>query len=573
MKLGRIFALTSVLALSAATVACGDDEGDPASGDDDVAADDDASDDDASDDDAADDDASDDDMVEPEPADDDMVEPEPADDDMVEPEPADDDVVEPEPADDDMVEPEPADDDMVEPEPADDDVVEPEPADDDMVEPEPTPDDDAGAEPEPEPEPTCTTPEAAELPDEPDCPAIDDRDFIEVSGEIGDTEWDCNTNVYLTGLTYVVDGTLTIGPGTYVFGEAESALVITRGSEIDASGTPDSPIVFTSSAAEGERASADWGGVVLLGDAPINVEGGENPIEGIDPTEDNGVYGGSDPDGSCGTLRYARIEFAGFLFGEDNELNALTVGGCGSGTTIDYVQTHRGADDGVEMFGGTADIKHILVTGTADDSLDWDQGWQGRVQNLAIVQIEGGSDSGFEADNLDGANDSMPRSMPTMYNFTIAGGGTGAGMVLRRGTWGQLYNGVVMGMPGAGVDFRDEATVAGTEDGSLTVSNSIFWENGEDYSTDSEEDNDGNFDEEAYLSHADRANQQENPALGAAAFDLSGPDLVPPASSPAAEGGATPPDDGFFNTCATYIGAFEPGGDDWTAGWTDFPEN
>jgi hypothetical protein len=166
----------------------------------------------------------------------------------------------------------------------------------------------------------------------------------------------------------------------------------------------------------------------------------------------------------------------------------------------------------------------------------------------------------------------MPRSMPTIYNFTIAGGGGGAGMVLRRGTWGQIYNGIIMGMPGAGVDIRDEATALGTDDGSLTVSNSIFWGNGEDYSLDAT-DNDNGFDEEAFLSHADRMNQQVNPRLGNAAFDLTGPSLVPPANSPAAEGGATPPDDGFFNPCATYIGAFEPGGEDWSAGWTAYPEN
>jgi hypothetical protein len=312
--------------------------------------------------------------------------------------------------------------------------------------------------------------------------------------------------------------------------------------------------------------------LVLLGEAPINVEGGENPIEGIDPTESNGVYGGSDPESSCGTLRYARIEFAGFLFGTDNELNGLTVGGCGSGTTIDYVQVHLGKDDGVEMFGGTADIKHIIVSGEQDDGLDWDQGWQGRAQNFVILHSEL-SNNGIEADNLDGADDAMPRSMPTMYNFTFLGGGDGSGMHLRRGTWGMLYNGIVSGFAGAGIDVDSAATALGADDGSLVVANSIFWDNGEDFSSDSEEDNDNGFDEEAYFTSEDLGNQMVNPGLGAAAFDLTGPDFVPGANSPAAEGGATPPDDGFFNPCATYIGAFEPGGEDWSAGWTAYPEN
>jgi hypothetical protein len=224
------------------------------------------------------------------------------------------------------------------------------------------------------------------------------------------------------------------------------------------------------------------------------------------------------------------------------------------------------------MFGGTASIKHILVSGEADDGLDWDQGWTGSVQHLAIVHAEGVSDSGFESDNNEDDNDATPRSMPTIYNFTIAGGGAGAGMVLRRGTWGHIYNGIVMGMPGAGVDIRDAASAAGAESGDLVVANSIFWSNGEDFSLDAT-DNDGNFDEAAYLSSDEMMNQMVNPQLGNGAFDLTGPELVPPASSPAAEGGATPPDDGFFNPCATYIGAFEPGGDDWTADWTAFPEN
>src|SRR5690606_13500288 len=134
------------------------------------------------------------------------------------------------------------------------------------------------------------------------------------SGEIAsDTTWTADNTYVLTNLTYVAGGsTLTIEPGTVVQGREGSALVVTAGSRLVAEGTAEEPIVLTSAVAEGGRAPGDWGGVVLLGNAPINLPGGTNQIEGIDPTEDRGTYGGTDAAHDCGSLRYVRIEFAGF---------------------------------------------------------------------------------------------------------------------------------------------------------------------------------------------------------------------------------------------------------------------
>ncbi|MBI5913796.1 MAG: cell shape-determining protein MreB, partial [Bacteroidetes bacterium] len=151
------------------------------------------------------------------------------------------------------------------------------------------------------------------------------------------TTW-TNNNIYLLqgGCLYVRDGvTLTIEPGTVIRGEA-AALIVQRGAKLMAEGTPTQPIVFTSNKPAGQRAPGDWGGIVLLGKAPINVPAGEATVEG---GCSEALYGGTDAADNSGTLRYVRIEFAGIPFQPNNELNSLTLGGVGSGTTIEHVQT------------------------------------------------------------------------------------------------------------------------------------------------------------------------------------------------------------------------------------------
>jgi hypothetical protein len=426
---------------------------------------------------------------------------------------------------------------------------------------------------------------------EPDCPDADDRDEELIEGEIdADTTWTCDTVYILTDLAFVVgDSTLTIEAGTIVKGDAASALIVTSGSRLVTEGTASAPVVFTSSADEGTRQPGDWGGIAMLGAAPINVTGGENRIEGLDPTDDRGLYGGDDDAHDCGSLEYTRIEFAGFELSIDNELNGLTLGGCGSGTTVSYVQVHKGFDDGIEIFGGGPTLDHIVLTGNQDDQFDSDFGNVGTVQFLVLQQDPDGVNSsdpqGFEWDNNGDDNDATPRSAPTVYNATLVGANDAAGiqngMILRRGTWGVLRNFVVLGFPVSALDVRDPASVAGTEEDppELTIENSLFFENGADGMTHfpdeptdgTADDDDMGFVEEDFFTDAARENVfDEDPELGDP-YSLTAPDFVPADGSPAADGAATPPSG--FDTSATYMGAFEPGGDDWTEGWAAYPED
>ena len=181
------------------------------------------------------------------------------------------------------------------------------------------------------------------------------------------------------------DVVLTIEPGVTVLGEknpsSPGTLIITQRAKIEAVGTKDAPIVFTSDQLEGKKARGDWGGIIINGLAPINCPDKkgkafcENEGEG-----DTGTYGGDQPEDSSGTLKYVRVEYGGIQFSEDNELNGIAFFGVGSGTTVDYIQVHMNADDGIEFFGGTVNVKHAVLTGIADDSLDWTYGWTGKAQ-------------------------------------------------------------------------------------------------------------------------------------------------------------------------------------------------
>lgn len=403
-----------------------------------------------------------------------------------------------------------------------------------------------------------------------------------VSGEItADTTWSADTLYILDDLTYVVnDSTLTIEPGTTIRGGGTgSALIVTRGSRLVAEGTAENPIVFTSAVDEGLRGPGDWGGVALLGGATVNVEGPQ--LEGIEALAARGAYGGTDDAHDCGSLEYVRIEFAGFEFSMDNELNGLTLAGCGTATNIDYVQVHRGSDDGIEVFGGKVDVKHAVLTNIQDDSIDWDFGWTGRAQFVVIRHDADASDAGFEADNGNPATEALPRSEPNIFNVTLVGGegSTSPGMVLRRGTWGAIQNAIITGFPVSGVDIRDAFSVAGTAatPPRLFVANSIFFQNGEggtehaDADGADADDDDATFDEDAFLRGPGLANRFDvDPGLPDAA-NVTAPNLVPAATSAAATGGATPP--AGFDVAATYVGALPPGGPDWTTGWTAYPEN
>ncbi|MFT6627758.1 MAG: hypothetical protein ACJA1R_001017 [Flavobacteriales bacterium] len=313
-----------------------------------------------------------------------------------------------------------------------------------------------------------------------------------------DVTWDAGDPILLTGLTFVTGGTLTIDAGVSVHGDVGAALVISSTAMIDAQGTAADPIVFTTS--NGEAATpGDFGGLVLLGNATINV--GSANIEGME-SSDSSSYGGNDDTHNCGTIRYARIEYAGSVFGQDNELNGLTVGGCGSDTTLDYIQVDNGLDDGIEFFGGTANLTHAVISSSGDDGLDWDEGYRGNIQWLVITNSD---DNGIEADNLGDDNDATPRSNPTIWNMTIVGNSGMRGMNLRRGTGADLNNVIITDCGTEPFDIRDEATAAQISSGGLTMEYVMAFGNAgfsDESGTDDEGeslDDDGGFDEAAWF--------------------------------------------------------------------------
>lgn len=378
--------------------------------------------------------------------------------------------------------------------------------------------------------------------------------------------------------------TLTIAPGTTICGDASdpqrvSFLNIDQDAKLVADGTKDKPIVFTSSRKVGERRTSDWGGVVLRGRAAINLPPGNDQACGS--LEGNaGSYGPCGTlknDDSSGVLRYVRIEFAGREVAPDNELNGLTFGGVGSGTVIDFVQVHRGSDDAFEWFGGTVNVRHLVASASLDDSFDWDQGYSGKGQFLVSQQTLADGNNGIEADNNRTNNSLTPRSAPQFYNVTLIGTGPGSnpkgekrfGMTLRQGTAGQVSNVIVLGYPEMGATIAQESTCTELTAGRLQVNAGLFFDNGRDASA-----NLSTVTMPCDLAAELRklGNRELNPTLRRP-YDQSTPDFRPQQTSPALSGATMPPTDNFFSP-ASYLGAFGPGdSDDWTQGWTAYPEN
>jgi hypothetical protein len=249
---------------------------------------------------------------------------------------------------------------------------------------------------------------------------------------LSNTTWTKN-NVYLIQGTIYVDSlvTLTIEPGTVVRGDANtviSALVIQRGAKIIANGTPCNPIVFTSSKAIGARTKGDWGGIIIEGRG-INNLGTEVPVEGIGATNLRARHGGNIANDNSGSLTYARIEYAGFMIAANNEMNSLTMGSVGSGTTIHHIQTSFGLDDAFEWFGGSVNCTHLVSYRNLDDDFDTDNGYNGTVQFALAVRDPQVADvpavstsEGWESDNNASAPFTLlPKTAPKFYNVTQIG--------------------------------------------------------------------------------------------------------------------------------------------------------
>ena len=371
---------------------------------------------------------------------------------------------------------------------------------------------------------------------------------------------------------------LTIEPGVTLFGNSgDDYLVVNRGSRLIAGGTAAQPIIMTSdedlerqndadtSNDDGGNATGEWGGLVMLGRAPINdcnttvaaqSVGCENRIEGVEPVA---LFGGATPDDNSGILNYLQVRFAGNPLASGDELNGISFGGVGNATEVEFVQVHNNSDDGVEFFGGTVNVKYLVLTGNDDDSIDTDTGYQGNIQFAVIRQRATSGDNLFEASSTTGPGAALAeRSNYKISNFTAIGFERGNAVRLNEGTVGQYMNGVIVDEAEC---FRwqdagnDNATFEAAEDPSF---NSVLF----DCSALSAANSTTNGTAIAPLALAADANNVQSVS------SLAG--ILPGAN----ESGVTPfaasSVDAFFQD-TTYIGAFSPADtetNNWAAGWT-----
>lgn len=319
-----------------------------------------------------------------------------------------------------------------------------------------------------------------------------------ISGEIlNSLTWTSN-NVYLVQGPVYVKSLLTIQPGTVVLFDkatAGSALIVTKAGTLLAEGTATQPIVFTSNAVAGQRTIGDWGGIVILGEAvnniPPNTAAGSNAgigyIEGL-PTSANTEYGGNNDQDSSGVLKYVRIEFGGYAYMPDKEINGLTFGSVGSKTVVDYVQVSFANDDAFEWFGGTVNCKHLVAYRNLDDDFDTDFGYRGKVQFGLIVrdpfiadQSAGSTSEGFESDNDGAGTNNSPKTAATFSNITAIGPLRGnlqatidlkfrRALRLRRNTELKVFNSLFM-------DFKDGIHVDGTSTEVNALQNKLMFKN------------------------------------------------------------------------------------------------
>jgi hypothetical protein len=407
-------------------------------------------------------------------------------------------------------------------------------------------------------------------------------------------------NTYtLDGLVYVTNGAvLTIEPGTKIVGgtNQKGGLVITKNAKLMAAGTAENPIVFTSGSATPQR--GDWAGVVILGNAPVNAtfngQQGVGEVEGgINNSEGFGLYGGTNPADNSGILKYVRIEYAGYAFLPDKEINGLTLAGVGNQTIVDYVQVSYANDDAFEWFGGTVNSKHLISYKALDDDFDTDNGFSGKVQFGIVLRDSAVADisksEAFESDNDANGSTLAPQTSAVFSNMTIVGpkadlNNTGnslflAAVQIRRNSSLSLFNSVIMGWPqGLLIDAsKGTPTDVNITNNTLLVQNTIIAGSPvavkyAPSSTSATGATDASIN--SWFNTAAFGNQvlTRNSEVGLVApFNYSAPDFNPSSSSVAATGAAFSHSklNVEFFTPTNYKGACAVG-DTWWKGWTRF---
>lgn len=409
-------------------------------------------------------------------------------------------------------------------------------------------------------------------------------------------------------------GVLTIQPGTriegiYVPGAANvTALIIERDGQIFANGSQLQPITF--SCDQTPKFKGCWGGVFLAGNGPLNSSqsatltspvipgrasaGGcfEVVAEGTAGTPAQTTFGGCTTGDNSGVLRYVIVEYGGFSFAANRELNNLTMGGVGSGTTLEFIQVHAGLDDGYEIWGGDQNVRNLLMTANSDDAFDFASGWSGSAQFLIVQSDSLDGDKGFEIDNTENSatyNDT-PRVDAQIYNVTMVGkadpAGTGGvnaannvedAIHLRRGARPDFFNFVMMGWPQL-MDLDDDATCPS----GANLDTQVKWQSVTALLFTRIDNSDNEAVCQPYAAATSMEDEFFNePAFGnltptasplIAPFNVITPDFRPVSAAAVSQGSSTvPPTNGFFDVTANYRGAVAPlnsGGIPWYAGWS-----
>lgn len=320
-------------------------------------------------------------------------------------------------------------------------------------------------------------------------PDTDQADVITKTGLItADETWTANNMYQITGKAVVTEGvTLTIEPGTIIkgmegTGTLASSLIVARGAKLNAVGTEDNPIIFTSvldNITKGQLSGTNldetqnglWGGLIILGNAPCSFEADavEYQIEGIPANESYGLYGGNNPTDNSGAITYVSIRHGGALIGGNNEINGLTLGGVGSGTIIENIEVVANQDDGIEFFGGTVNVTNALVWAQGDDGFDVDQAYSGTLDNFIYV-AGADSDHGLEIDGPEGS----ARGSFTFKNGTLRG--MDAEMVdFRKAAEGMVTACKFFNFPADGdLEIDDTASSANYWNGELVITNNVF---------------------------------------------------------------------------------------------------
>jgi hypothetical protein len=414
----------------------------------------------------------------------------------------------------------------------------------------------------------------------------------------------CENDYLIVGRVAVVPPfTATISAGTTLYGDTRldattnslGTLVVPPGSRIVATGTADKPVVFTSAKKLGPTyapdggtvGSGDWGGIFIFGEAPLNTPDGTSTKPSLAPW---GSFGGNKPSNDSGRLEYVRIEYAGAKLPDGQDGTSLDLGGVGDQTTIDHVQVRFSANDCFEVLGGRVNLKHVLCQYPTDDGIAWENGWTGKVQFVVVQGRPGVDDTANGLQGRSGGATSVPVSEPAIYNGTFCGqnlvpvayppGTIQYGVRIDNFSRVHIFNSAFLGwqttldLRGANIapDVAGDGGVPFTEFkssvafGNLSANANVAYPETQTTGGTSNPlfDDDNGFDEAAWWLNAANNNSEANPGIPKC-FDAVAPRFGTPGPINAATA-AIPPNDGFFDPTAKYVGAFKDQGDLWATG-------